>query len=174
MSNALRVAMLYHSSPFEALAQPTDVIERVLGRTRSCWMRWRTMANDLRLSAVVDDKFSAPLKKLQEQLKEVGGREHVARMKEQAEAFKRVHESVVKVGDEMKRVLEPAMTAVGLSAAGLGGGLAGLVKGVRTPATRSTICVASVTRCRSRSSGSRIKRRYSRASVWAARRSTKG
>jgi len=58
------------------------------------------MGNDLRLAAVVDDKFSAPLKLLQQQLTQVGGREHATRIKEQSDAFKRA-DSVVDTPDSV-------------------------------------------------------------------------
>jgi hypothetical protein len=93
------------------------------------------MANDLRLSAVVEDKFSAPLKKLQEQLTQVGGREHATRIGEQATAFKKAHEEVGKFGAQLKGVLAPALDAAGLSMLGIGGGLAGMVAGINNAST---------------------------------------
>ena len=88
------------------------------------------MVENLRLAAVIDDKFSAPLKKLQSGLKEVGGREHSARMTEQAAAFLKAHEASEKFGEGLKRILEPAMAATGLAAIGLGAGLTGVIETV--------------------------------------------
>jgi hypothetical protein len=88
------------------------------------------MGNDLRLAAVVDDKFSAPLKLLQQQLTQVGGREHATRIKEQSDAFKRAHEEVAKFGAQLKGVLAPALDSAGLSMLGIGAGLGGMVVGL--------------------------------------------
>lgn len=86
------------------------------------------MAESLRLAAVVEDKFSAPLKKLQDQLKGVGGREHAERMKEQAEAFKKAHENVEKLTESMKRGLEPVMSSLGIGALTLTTALGGITE----------------------------------------------
>jgi hypothetical protein len=89
------------------------------------------MPEALVLEASVVDRFSEPLGRLKKQVADIANRESQQRLKDQAEAFKRVKEQAGELGESLKRVVEPAMAAVGLSALSLGGALAGIVEGAR-------------------------------------------
>ena len=87
------------------------------------------MAEQLRMEAVVTDKFSGPLKRLQERLSGIREPEH---LKELGEHFDRARERVEKLSEAMKVGLEPAMSGLGIAGLTLGGTFAGLMQATRS------------------------------------------
>ncbi len=87
------------------------------------------MADQLRMEAVVTDRFTEPLKRLQERL---NGVKVPTSVKDAGEHFDAIREKVEKLSEVMKTGLEPAFSGLGISGLALGGTFAGLLQATRS------------------------------------------
>lgn len=85
-------------------------------------------ADALRMTAEVVDKFSGPLKNLQNMLRGIGAGTQTKQLKQE---FDSLHASASKVGREVKDVISPALAGMGIASLTVGGALVGIGAALR-------------------------------------------
>ena len=101
----------------------------------------------IKIVVEIVDKFSKPLRDLQNQLQQLGKGEGSSNLGKITVGFEDLRESVTKTAGTVKGLLAPAMGVLGISVVGLGAAFAGLTSGLKefAAATKSMIFLSRET-----------------------------